>query len=84
MYYPKLHAKSWRSYQKPRNGSIILSILALSIIGVAFFFILLIGINRAEQAECIKWQEWAKDYPLYQSANWQLEQCEHHGLPLLK
>lgn len=86
-YYPKYKiGKSWRDYQKPSKslGSILLSILALTGVGVAFFFILSIGVNRSERAECIKWNEWAKDYPLYYSTQWQLEQCQHHGLPLPK
>ena len=84
MYYPKIHAQSWRDYQKPKRGSIILSIVLAVIMGGLFFWALAVGIDRTEQAECIKWQEYAKDYPLYQSAGWQLEQCEHYGLPLPK
>ena len=81
MYYPRLHHYPSK---KQRHGSIILSILGSAILTVLFFWALWAGMNKTEKMECIKWKEWAKDYPLYQSADWQLEQCEHHGLPLPK
>ena len=81
MYYPRLHHYPSK---KQRHGSIILSILGSAILVVLFFLALWAGMNKTEKMECLKWQQQAKDYPLYQSAGWQLEQCEHHGLPLPK
>ena len=49
---------------------------------VAFAFALYIGVNRAERAECEKWQRWSEQFVDYYSTGWQLAQCQHHGLPL--
>ncbi len=64
-----------------KNYLLTLAVLTLAVL---FLWALSIGIDRSERTECLKWQRQAKDYPLYQSATWQLEQCEYHGLPLLK
>ncbi len=81
MYYPKIHSYPPKRQQ---HKSIILSILGFAILAVLFIWALGVGINEAEKTECLKWQQQAKDYPLYQSAGWQLEQCQYHGLPLPK
>lgn len=61
---------------------------------IAIVFILLIafgaakaigaGTKRSERAECIKWEQQAKEYPLYYSTAWQKEQCKAQGIELSK
>ena len=49
---------------------------ALAVSGYA----LNIGMNRAERAECIRWQEQARQFAGFYLTSWQAAQCEHHGI----
>jgi len=62
----------------------ILSIIAIAGSVVLFVWVASIGLNKQEATECLKWQAEAVEYPLWYSTAWQREQCEVHGLPLLK
>ena len=61
--------------------TIILWLASIAFI-IAFVFALYIGANRAERAECEKWQRWSEQFEGYYPTSWQLAQCQHHGLPL--
>ena len=47
---------------------------------VGFGYALNAGVNRAERAECIKWQEQARQFAGFYLTSWQAAQCEHHGI----
>ncbi len=58
----------------------IIVILAI----VAFSFISLRGIENTERAECIKWQEQAKEIQDYWITKWQADQCEKYNIKVGK
>lgn len=51
-------------------------IAALSLMGYA----LNVGVNKAERAECYRWQEQARQFAGFYLTIWQAAQCEHHGI----
>ena len=59
-----------------------LAVVFIAFIGYAFISAIGASLSRGEQAECLKWQKQAQDYPLYYSAKWQIEQCKAHGIEL--
>jgi hypothetical protein len=70
----------------PMNNIIekILAVIFIVFIGFALFSALKVGIERSETNECHRWRVWAQKFPLYYSAQWQLEQCQARGVPLPK
>lgn len=50
-----------------------------------FLFFLLVwlvlhmGVNRAEEAECVRWIEQSEEYSGFYITGWQAEQCELQG-----
>ena len=43
-------------------------------------WIMLIGFDRTEVVECLKWQNEAKEYQKYYLTAWQDEQCRAHSI----
>ena len=60
----------------------ILPSLFFIVLFILLYHAMIYGINKGERIECEEWQEWAEEYPAYQSTEWQRQQCKHHGLPL--
>lgn len=60
----------------------ILALIGLVILGAVIFAAFLIGLNKAEKLECLKWQKEAGEYPDYFLTDWQKEQCEHRGIEI--
>jgi 3D (Asp-Asp-Asp) domain-containing protein len=50
------------------------------LLSFAFVKVAAVGLDRQEEYECQKWQQWAKDYPLFYLTRWQADQCEAHGI----
>lgn len=42
------------------------------------------SIAKAEQLECQKWAEQAKQYPDFYLTSWQKAQCNHHNIEVIK
>jgi large-conductance mechanosensitive channel len=58
----------------------IISFLILACL-VAFLYIVgLQGINKQEKVECIQWQAEAQQFNDYYLTEWQVNQCNHHGI----
>ena len=57
-----------------------------AIVFIAFMFIK--GMEKQDQADCIKWQEEAQTFQGYYLTEWQAAQCEHYSItvdaPVLK
>jgi len=60
---------------------IIFGIIFLLII-VLFSFAAVVGIQKTEVEECLKWQKEAKQYPNYYLTQWQYEQCQYHHIDI--
>ena len=61
------------------------TVIAIAMVLFTGLFLIFTGINsqieKAERAECIKWQEMS-DSPGYYVTDWQVDQCEAVGEPL--
>ena len=42
------------------------------------------AVSRGERAECEKWTEQSKTYPIWWSSGWQKSQCRAYGIELQK
>jgi len=67
-----------REKAKMRTLTFILFIIVI----VSMFFAFKYGIEKAERAECLKWQEEAKNFKGYYLLDYQRAQCEHHNIKL--
>jgi type II secretory pathway pseudopilin PulG len=68
-----------------KKSNIILLIVLLVILAPFLFSLIEKGIRANEERECLQWRQQARDYErVYQSAQWQIEQCKARGLPLPK
>ena len=59
-----------------KTATVILTALAL---GALVYFAADSGLDRIERRECAEWRTTTAPYAW---ANWQVDQCEHHQLPL--
>ena len=57
---------------------IIASLGAILLIG----FMLNDSLNETEKIECHKWNKEAREYPAYYFTDWQVGQCNAHGIEL--
>ena len=60
----------------------LITATALIILATATFFVIGEGLNRHEIAECLEWQQWSEEYEGFYLAEWQKEQCDHHGIAI--
>jgi hypothetical protein len=58
----------------------LLNLVLAIILGITFFLALKYGIEKSEIAECLQWQEEAKNISIYYLVEWQAEQCQHYGI----
>ena len=57
--------------------------IILSIGGVVFLaFMFIQGLEKQAEVECIKWQSESERYHGYYFTDWQIAQCEAHGIEL--
>ena len=62
-------------------SNIALAIIMLLIIAL-FCFGAVLGIQKSEVEECLKWQKEAKQYPNYYLTQWQYEQCQFYHIAI--
>lgn len=43
-------------------------------------FLVKIGVEKSERAECKQWQKEASQFPAYYLTEWQAEQCDHYNI----
>ena len=55
-------------------------ILLIVFVSLLFYVVLAIGIPKKEKAECLKWQQMAKEYQGFYLKQWQVEQCYHYHI----
>ena len=60
----------------------MIKILIIAILAVIGVWAISTGLNRAERAECLQWQAQALEYPDWYATDWQIAQCEAHGIKL--
>ena len=71
-----------------KNNTIVNIAKTTIYILVAFFVgaIVIVGISKAtlqmEEDECMKWQQYAKEYPSFYLTSWQKEQCDRHHIDI--
>ena len=58
----------------------IVSIIALTAIVLAVFFVIREALEKQEIAECFQWQSQAEQYPNWYATDWQREQCSHYQI----
>jgi hypothetical protein len=51
---------------------------------VAIFVCVPSLLDRAERAECHKWQAQAEEFQSFHLAEWQKAQCEHHQISVFQ
>ncbi len=42
--------------------------------------VLQIGLDRQETADCLKWQQWEQQYPLYETSPETAKECQARGV----
>lgn len=58
-------------------------ILTLGVIAVVLMGLIgatIVGLNRSEASECLKWQDQAAHYPGFYLTEWQARQCAAHNI----
>lgn len=56
--------------------------IALLIVICLLVLLVCFAIDRHEKTECLKWKKELEIYPDYYLTNWQIEQCQYHGIEL--
>ena len=54
----------------------------LLVIALVATLVLQAGLERAERAECMQWQQMVKSNSLFYATDWQIEQCLHYEIDL--
>lgn len=49
-------------------------------IAIGFVFVLRVGLDRQDQADCYKWQAQAKEYPGFYLTKYQADQCRYWNI----
>lgn len=62
----------------------MLKILLAALVMIGIALIVNQAVARAERVECLQWQRDARAYSLYTLTNWQVAQCQAHGINLIK
>ena len=62
-----------------RVRGVIMGVAAMAL-AVAVFVALSYGIPKGEKAECIKWEQQAREFPNFYLTKWQDEQCIANGI----
>lgn len=60
-------------------------IMLLCVVVMMFLFgvaVIKVGLPRHEKAECLKWQQYKEDYPMFEATEWQKAQCLEYGIEL--
>jgi hypothetical protein len=59
-------------------GGILIGIIIL----LALLFIGARAVGQSERNECVKWGKQSKEYPRWESTNWQKSQCLRYSVKL--
>ena len=65
-----------------KNYQVAMYIVSLLAVVFLMFAAINISLERAERADCVKWQKWQNKYPLFSPNNAMRAQCDHYKIEL--
>lgn len=57
-------------------------LLAIVVVSFILCLVMIEGVDKHELVDCLKWEEYQREYPLYTALDWEIEQCLRHDIIL--
>ena len=55
-----------------------MTVIVVLVVGIGAMFVFEHGVEKAEKAECLKWQSQALELPNFYLTGWQKQQCDRY------
>ena len=60
----------------------LLTAIVVLVVGISAMFFFEYGVEKAEKAECLKWQDQSLEYPNFYLTAWQKQQCDRYQIEI--